>query len=41
MEKSSLVGMVLAGFVSILNGESKPQEGWHLVVYEKGKVREV
>ena len=34
-----LVRKVLAGFASLLNEHRKTQ-GWHVVVYEKGKMRE-
>ena len=38
MTKIGLVGKVLAGFANLLN-VSKTQ-GWGVVVYEKGEVRE-
>ena len=31
---------LLAGIASLLNGRSKTQKGWHVVVYEEGEVRE-
>ena len=39
MKKIGLVKGVLAGLASLLNKDSKTQ-GWHVVVYEKGEVRE-
>ena len=41
MKKSGLVGKVLAGtfLANLLNKNSKTQ-GWGVVVYEKGEVRE-
>ena len=40
MQKIGLVGKVLAGiFANLLNVSGKTQ-GWHVVVYERGEVRE-
>jgi hypothetical protein len=41
MQKIGLVGKVLAGILaSLLNVSSSKTQGWHVVVYEKGEVRE-
>ena len=39
MKQKGLVGKVLAGIASLLNMQRETQ-GWHVVVYEKGKMRE-
>ena len=40
MQKIGLVGTLLAGFANLLNVSSSKTQGWHVVVYEKGEVRE-
>ena len=38
--KIGLVGKVLAGLANLLNVSKSKAQGWHVVVYEKGEVRE-